>query len=94
LATKLEAFHNRGDRDYAGSHDLEDIINVVDGRPELVDEVDQAPINVRGYLREEFDELLANQKFVDAIPMHLRSDSASQARLSIILKRLQQLAGL
>ena len=94
LATKLEAFHDRGNRDYAASHDLEDIINVVDGRPELAGEVDMAPEAVRGYLRNEFDELLADERFVDAIPMHLRGDAASQARVPIILERMRRFAGL
>jgi len=38
LATKLEAFHGRGKNDYA-SHDLEDIITIIDGRQELITEV-------------------------------------------------------
>ncbi|MGH8371985.1 MAG: hypothetical protein ACRETO_04550, partial [Gammaproteobacteria bacterium] len=33
VATKLEAFHGRGNRDYLASHDLEDILTVVDSRP-------------------------------------------------------------
>ena len=32
IATKLEAFHGRGGDDVFASHDLEDIIAVVDGR--------------------------------------------------------------
>jgi hypothetical protein len=32
LGTKLEAFHGRGHLDYFASHDLEDLIAVVDGR--------------------------------------------------------------
>lgn len=94
LATKLEAFHDRGEGDYVTSHDLEDIINVVDGRPELVDEVNAAPDEIRLYLREQFDDLLADMRFVDAIPLHLRSDAASQARGTLILTRLRKLAGL
>lgn len=39
IATKLEAFHGRGEDDIFGSHDLEDIVAVVDGRPEIVDDV-------------------------------------------------------
>lgn len=31
-ATKLEAFKGRGAGDYLASHDLEDIITVIDGR--------------------------------------------------------------
>lgn len=102
LATKLVAFYDRGFLivdgvrfpDYAGSHDLEDIINVIDGRPELAHEVETASDSVRNYLRDEFDELLADTNFVDVIPMHLRTDAASQARASIVLERLRRLAGL
>src|SRR5205807_703331 len=38
LATKLEAFHGRGKNDFR-SHDLEDVVAVIDGRSELVGEV-------------------------------------------------------
>ncbi len=33
LATKLAAFESRGGGDFLGSHDLEDLVRVVDGRP-------------------------------------------------------------
>jgi hypothetical protein len=46
LATKLEAFRGRGRGDFAGSHDLEDVIAVIDGRVELIGEV--APIRSCG----------------------------------------------
>jgi predicted nucleotidyltransferase len=39
LVTKLEAFDGRGRGDYQMSHDMEDIIAVLDGRPEIVEEV-------------------------------------------------------
>ena len=39
LATKLEAFTGRGDNDFVMSHDLEDVVCVLDGRPELEDEI-------------------------------------------------------
>jgi len=32
VATKIEAFHGRGNRNYLTSHDLEDVIAVIDGR--------------------------------------------------------------
>ena len=49
LATKFEAFADRGGGDMLASHDLEDIINIVDGRPELRDEVADAPAELRAY---------------------------------------------
>ncbi len=39
IATKLEAFKGRGKGDFFGSHDLEDLVAVVDGRDTLVTEI-------------------------------------------------------
>ncbi len=92
LATKLEAFQDRGAGDYLASHDLEDIVTVVDGRVELLEDVGQADEEVRFYLRERLSALLATDAFVDALPGHLPGDAASQARVPIILERLRRLA--
>jgi hypothetical protein len=50
IATKLEAFRGRGRGDIFASHDLEDIVTVVDGRPEIVAEVGGADAEVRAYV--------------------------------------------
>lgn len=93
LATKIEAFYDRGDGNFGASHDIEDIVNLVDGRPEIVDEVASASNEVRTYLREEFDDLLASP-FIDAIPWHLGPQAQEQARLEIVIQRLRAIAGL
>ena len=49
-ATKIEAFRGRGKGDYLSSHDLEDLITVVDGRSGLVNELRSAPADVRSYI--------------------------------------------
>jgi predicted nucleotidyltransferase len=49
-ATKFEAFNDRGGRDVYLSHDLEDIIAVVDGRAELADELVRAGTDVRAHV--------------------------------------------
>jgi predicted nucleotidyltransferase len=38
IATKLEAFYDRGKGDYM-SHDIEDIVNVIDGRKEIIQDI-------------------------------------------------------
>lgn len=91
LATKLEAFHGRGKQDFHTSPDLEDIVTVIDGRAEIVDEVRLSPRGLKEYLSGEFDALLSNRDFMDALPGHLLPDVASQQRLSLIVKRMQQL---
>lgn len=91
LATKLEAFHSRGKDDYRTSHDLEDIVTVIDGRIELVKEIADSSTDLRQYLRAEFRALLATPEFRDALPGHLLPDAASQQRISIVLKRIQRI---
>ena len=92
VATKLEAFANRGRNDYVASHDLEDIVTVVDGCEELIEEARAAPDQVREFLRERFATLLAADAFVTALPGHLGGDAGSQARVPVILERLRILA--
>jgi predicted nucleotidyltransferase len=94
IATKLEAFRGRGRGDHLGSHDLEDVILLVDGREELVDEVVAAPVELRAHLSAECAALLGKPRFLDAIFGFLRPDMASQARAElIVLPRLYAIAG-
>ncbi len=93
VATKLESFNGRGNGDY-GHHDIEDIISLVDGRPELCSEIEQCDKVVREFVRQEVDDLLADAAFVEHLPWHLHPDRASQARLPLIVERLRKLAGL
>jgi hypothetical protein len=93
LATKLEAFHGRGRFDYRLSRDLEDIVTVVDGRPEIVGEVDQTASSLREYLHREFSVLLTERDFLEALPGHLLPDTASQQRIQIVLARMRRIAG-
>ncbi len=94
VATKLVAYHGRGGGDIAGSHDLEDLIAVVDGRNTVVDEVGGAAADVRDFIAVEIRLLLDSRVFVDALPGFLLPDAASQARLPPLLGRLRELAGL
>jgi hypothetical protein len=92
IATKLEAFHGRGGDDVFSSHDLEDIVTVVDGRPEIVDDAAAADQRVRAYIASELRSLLANPDFIDALPGFLLPDAANQARRVILKERLQALS--
>ena len=87
-ATKLEAFRGRGKGDYLASHDLEDLLTVVDGRPELLDELQSASEGVRSYIAGAIGQILKSRQFIDALPGYLLPDTASQARLSQLLARL------
>jgi predicted nucleotidyltransferase len=93
LATKLEAFLERGDGDYQLSHDIEDVIAVVDGRTELLDEFESADPEVRDFLQQKVSELLNDDNFCNAVPGHMPGDPGSQARVPGILARLERIAG-
>jgi predicted nucleotidyltransferase len=68
LATKFEAFHTRGKNDVVMSHDLEDIVNVVEGRHAIVEEVAAAESALRDYLAIRFRELTQHPDFENALP--------------------------
>lgn len=91
VATKLEAFHGRGKDDVFTSHDLEDIITVVDGRPEIVDDVGASDHEVSTYISAEIGLLLRNPDFKEALSGFLLPDAASQARRPILEQRLTDL---
>ena len=94
IATKLEAFHSRGKNDYLFSHDLGDILSVLDGRDSLLDECAQAVPPLRAYLAQQFAALLASPRFVDALPGHLPTDAISQSRLPDMEEKIQKMAAL
>lgn len=92
LATKLEAFEGRGRGDYLLSHDLEDIVTLLDGRPEIVAEVAAAEIGVRRYLQQKMREWLDNSRLLEALPGHLPPDEAGQQRYPWIVQRMHLLS--
>jgi hypothetical protein len=93
LATKLEAFKGRGQRDFLASRDFDDIIALVDGREEVVDEVQDASVDVRHYLSSEVAAILRDPRFADGLFAVLRPDAASQVRAErAILPRLRAIA--
>ncbi len=92
LGTKMEAFYDRGKNDFYMSHDLEDFIAVVEGREQLLEELDSAPMDLRKYLAEAAAKLLANERFLEALPGYVPGDSVSQRRIPIIIERLEKMS--
>jgi hypothetical protein len=94
LATKLEAFDGRGQGDFLFSHDMGDLLAIIDGRDALLDECRTSSQELRSYLAARFQDLLAQPAFMDAMPGHLAGDAASQERLPELLAKLRKIAGL
>jgi len=94
LATKLEAFRGRGGGDYYASHDLEDVVALVDGRSELVREIAASTGSPRDFLTTQIAALLNEAAFLQALPGHLPGDEAGQGRVPIVMDRMRQIAAL
>lgn len=90
LATKFEAFKGRGEGDVLASHDIEDILNVIDGREEVIDEVRSCPIELRNYIAEQIQKLLEHDDIQYAVQSCAQ---ANTGRELLIFERLEKLAG-
>lgn len=94
LATKLTAFRDRGTRDPIASHDLEDIIAVVDGRQSIVREIQASPPEVRAFIAAAWRDLLESGSVPALLEAHLAPDEASQARAGLVLARIEAMSWL
>jgi hypothetical protein len=91
IATKLEAWLSRG-RTKAGGpdyfhQDLEDIIAVIDGRPEIDSEWSSTPADALEFVVAMFTRFLGSGDFLNALPGHLSGDDA---RALIWIDRLKE----
>ena len=91
LATKLAAFGDRGRHDPMASHDLEDLVSVIDGRREIVADLATAPPDLRAYVTERLSQFLARPDADVLVAAHLMPDSDSQDRLPLVLDRIRSL---
>lgn len=94
LALKLAAFADRGESDYYASHDLEDLLTVIDGREKIVEEIASSPAALRAYVRDELRALLDVRDFRDSLSGALPPDDASQARLPLLREKLNRIGAL
>lgn len=88
LATKFEAFKDRGQNDVYLSHDLEDIMTVMEGRASLVSEVAIAGSDVRKHVGQSVAALLGMPAFHNALPGLL----SNPGREAIVKARLIQIS--
>ena len=87
IATKLSAFRSRGKSDFY-CHDMEDIINVINGNINIVTEILSSDEDVKNYIRSEFIEITKDRLFLtNCIPGHL--DNEDIERTEIVYKKIQ-----
>lgn len=93
LATKIEAFKARGNRDFLVSHDFEDIINVISGRKEIAEEVSLENEELKNHLQIFFEEMLSDDEFMTSLPAHIKEGLATEQRLETVTNRIKKIAG-
>lgn len=88
IATKLEAFTDRAykNNDYWDCKDLEDIINVINGRPELLIEIMNSPKDVVQFISGYFKKLIEDPKWLEAIKAIARLERSRNIVLGAIEK--------
>jgi hypothetical protein len=91
LATKFEAFHTRG-VDYRTSHDFEDIIQVVDNKMGIVEDILNSDDKVKLFLQEEFREIV-NSRYAEEIIKTQIHPLIVNERFPIVLEKLNKILG-
>jgi hypothetical protein len=72
LASKFEAFNDRGSKDPRTSQDFEDIVYILDNRKDIVDDIFKySDDEVKQYLRREFVEIQKDKLKQEAILCNL-----------------------
>ena len=92
LATKFEAFKDRGN-DYRTSHDIEDIIYVIDNRTTIVDEIAQSPAEIRQFLQKELKSIFQKGLMDEVLAAHIHPLMLEE-RLPIVQEKINQILSL
>lgn len=93
IATKLEAYKGRGENDLLASRDIEDILNIVDGRPELINDLKATDPQVRSYIAEEIAALLKDEMIDYAVQGMVVGGAARQQVVFSRLEAIEALSG-
>jgi hypothetical protein len=83
IGSKIEAFKNRGKGDGRMSSDFEDIVFILDNRPSVWQEMEDAPASLRDYLKKEFKRLSENPNIEEWVGSHSSFYSPPSAYLII-----------
>jgi len=90
LATKLEAFKDRGKNDFYGSHDYEDIIYLLDNRIAIVDEILEAETDVKEYIKQELTVIKNHPQAEEILAMHIHP-LVREERFQILMEKIEKL---
>ena len=90
LATKLEAFKDRGANDFYGSHDYEDIIYLLDNRTTIVEEILAADEDVRTYIKQEINIIKNHSQANEILAMHIHP-LIREERFGMLMEKIEKI---
>jgi hypothetical protein len=90
LATKMEAFFDRGLKDPYASTDLEDIAYLFNYNTDIDHRLIKANKEVNTYLKKKLKEIIENKSIITAIRGSLYYEQADE-RMEVIVKRIQNI---
>jgi len=71
LATKIEAFKNRGNNDGRSSTDFEDIVYFLNNRTTVWEDIEKSESKVKEYIINNFNTFLKNKYIEEWISSHI-----------------------
>jgi predicted nucleotidyltransferase len=89
LATKLEAFNDRGS-DYRTSHDMEDIIYVLDNRIGIVEEIAKEDPRIANFIKEQLQTINGKGMMQEVLIAHIHPLMLEE-RLPIVEEKITQI---
>lgn len=89
LATKFEAFKNRGN-DYRTSHDIEDIIYVLDNRIDIVSEITEGEPSILLFIREQLEIIINKRILKEVLVSHIHPLMLDE-RIVIVEEKIEQI---
>jgi hypothetical protein len=87
LASKLEAYRGRGDDDPYMSHDLEDVVSVVAGRPDCVEEVMAAGPELSDWIGSQMGSIFPSRRRIELVAAHM-NPTAPAGLVEIVAERI------
>lgn len=92
LATKFAAFNDRG-TDLRTSHDIEDIIYVLDNRINIVQEIKETHSEIRKFLQSELQKIIALDLLDDVLSAHIHPIMRDE-RLPLVEEKITDIVAL
>ncbi len=89
LATKFEAFNSRGS-DYRTSHDIEDIVYIIDNRTSIVEEVKFCDTRIKSFLVAEIQKIKTKGLLIEVLLSHIHP-LIIEERIPLIEEKINQI---